>query len=174
MTPVVLKLGGSLAETGRLRTLLAIVRRARRPAGDRARRRTVCGCRARHAAQNEVFRRDRARPGPRSPCTRWRKRCARSSRGSWRPIPWSAWRAPGESGACRFGCRPSFARATAASPRLDDHLRRSRRASRGTLRQSRTCRREVMPCPALGHQWPRWRARASSTAFFRLSWIGQT
>ena len=31
MTPVVLKLGGSLAETGRLRTMLAIVRRARRP-----------------------------------------------------------------------------------------------------------------------------------------------
>jgi 5-(aminomethyl)-3-furanmethanol phosphate kinase len=31
MTPVVLKLGGSLAETGRLRSLLAIVRRARRP-----------------------------------------------------------------------------------------------------------------------------------------------
>lgn len=31
MTPVVVKLGGSLAETGRLRTMLAIVRRARRP-----------------------------------------------------------------------------------------------------------------------------------------------
>ncbi|MBX9861735.1 MAG: uridylate kinase [Hyphomicrobium sp.] len=31
MTPVVLKLGGSLAETGQLRTMLAIVRRARRP-----------------------------------------------------------------------------------------------------------------------------------------------
>jgi aspartokinase-like uncharacterized kinase len=31
MTPVVLKLGGSLAETGRLRALLAIVKRARRP-----------------------------------------------------------------------------------------------------------------------------------------------
>lgn len=31
MTPVVLKLGGSLAESGRLRTLLALVSRARRP-----------------------------------------------------------------------------------------------------------------------------------------------
>jgi 5-(aminomethyl)-3-furanmethanol phosphate kinase len=31
MTPVVLKLGGSLAETGQLRNMLAIVRRARRP-----------------------------------------------------------------------------------------------------------------------------------------------
>lgn len=31
MTPVVLKLGGSLAESGRLRTLLALVARARRP-----------------------------------------------------------------------------------------------------------------------------------------------
>lgn len=31
MTPLVLKLGGSLAETGRLRAMLALVRRARRP-----------------------------------------------------------------------------------------------------------------------------------------------